>query len=1139
MLFSMRAFSTVFTVTSNADSGPGTLRDALTQAALADSSVTNYIYFNMADTSQAGRTITLLSQLPDVCSNLTIDGSTQTGSAFGVSDARIALFFETPAQQTLSGLSIVNKHDVAIYGLYLKFLTVIPINSVNYFWAGILLENGKNITIGAAGKGNVMAGFYNALIANPPANEFQYFQNLTLKDNIFGLDADGETQSVNQISPVALTEIVGTVNIGGLPSEGNVFAQGIDMYQENNSNYTDTLLIDYYASATANIEIENNKIGVDYLGENAIAPSSGLTLETEDPGGKNNCTIADNVISASQWYAIYIGNNGLPLYILRNYIGTDKTLTKTFKTGGIFIYGATSAAIGGTSTSDANYITNCNPVSIWPFSNVTVNKNSFYCTVDAQPMHGGNNSSDFEAPFPSINILKYSANSLSGTATPNSSIELFYSDKCGTCSPQTYFASTTADANGNWQYNGNIKGSVIASATLGLNTSDFTQTTINTDSATIINACGNGTGSIKGIIPENAQNVKWVDSTGAIVGTSPDLLNVKLGKYKMVANNGTCADSTSYYQIQNKFQLDTSAIAKTEPSCGNPTGSISGLNIINNDPGAPYLIWQDASGKPLAYSINLSNVTAGNYYLQVKSADSTCSQTFGPFTLKNVTGPNIDQSKAAIQSTSCGQSTGSITGITATGTGTLSYIWWNDQEQTVAITPDLFNQPAGTYKLEVTDQSQCGAVYTTALIITETNGITMNESGATVAPASCNSNNGSVTGIVVTGATSFQWSNATGNIVGTGINLVNAGPGSYVLTASNSSGCSVVSKTYQVNQIPPTQYPVYQVNIYQACTGQTNGGVELLVDSLVKHERWVDGFGQTIGTSIGISQVAAGVYQLYVTDKNGCETLYGTYQVPSIPQLTIQTGNVILTNDHCSLQKGSITGITVSGGRPPYVYAWLDGSGNQISAATALTGLGAGTYSFTVNDATTCGIVSAQFTITDQDIDLPLPHVSNLQVCSPGESILQVGDTQSGYGYRLYDSETGATPIEQQAGGNFIIDVKSTATYYVSQFLGSCESARVAVEVTIGLSSVNIPNAITPNGDGINDYWTIDGIDAYPNAEVQVFTRYGRRVFDSKGYATPFDGTHNGKMLPTGVYYYIINLNTNCNLLSGSLTIIR
>jgi gliding motility-associated-like protein len=93
--------------------------------------------------------------------------------------------------------------------------------------------------------------------------------------------------------------------------------------------------------------------------------------------------------------------------------------------------------------------------------------------------------------------------------------------------------------------------------------------------------------------------------------------------------------------------------------------------------------------------------------------------------------------------------------------------------------------------------------------------------------------------------------------------------------------------------------------------------------------------------------------------------------------------------------------------------------------------------------------------------------------------------------------------------------------------------------VSVGLSPLSIANSFTPNGDGHNDYWKISNIESYPAAVVQVFNRNGQKLFESKGYSTPFNGTYNGKALPVGIYYYIINLNKNCSLLSGSLTILR
>src|SRR3978361_2257753 len=89
LILCTKAFSAVFVVTSNADSGPGTLREALTLAAANGSAVQDVIQFNLAAQSAAGRTITLQSQLPNVSSNMVIDGTTQPGADLNRGDAKI------------------------------------------------------------------------------------------------------------------------------------------------------------------------------------------------------------------------------------------------------------------------------------------------------------------------------------------------------------------------------------------------------------------------------------------------------------------------------------------------------------------------------------------------------------------------------------------------------------------------------------------------------------------------------------------------------------------------------------------------------------------------------------------------------------------------------------------------------------------------------------------------------------------------------------------------------------------------------------------------------------------------------------------------------------------------------------------
>jgi gliding motility-associated-like protein len=84
-----------------------------------------------------------------------------------------------------------------------------------------------------------------------------------------------------------------------------------------------------------------------------------------------------------------------------------------------------------------------------------------------------------------------------------------------------------------------------------------------------------------------------------------------------------------------------------------------------------------------------------------------------------------------------------------------------------------------------------------------------------------------------------------------------------------------------------------------------------------------------------------------------------------------------------------------------------------------------------------------------------------------------------------------------------------------------------------------IPNAFTPNGDGVNDTWNLPALAFYPNCALNIFNRYGQSIYKSTGYGVPWDGRYNGVNVPAGVYYYIIDLKNNRPVLSGNLTVIR
>ena len=85
-----------------------------------------------------------------------------------------------------------------------------------------------------------------------------------------------------------------------------------------------------------------------------------------------------------------------------------------------------------------------------------------------------------------------------------------------------------------------------------------------------------------------------------------------------------------------------------------------------------------------------------------------------------------------------------------------------------------------------------------------------------------------------------------------------------------------------------------------------------------------------------------------------------------------------------------------------------------------------------------------------------------------------------------------------------------------------------------------MPNAISPNGDRINDVWNIDLLYLYPDVDIKIFNRWGETIWVSaKGYPIPWDGTSKGRELPIDSYHYVIDLNNGTKPIIGSVTIIK
>jgi gliding motility-associated-like protein len=112
-------------------------------------------------------------------------------------------------------------------------------------------------------------------------------------------------------------------------------------------------------------------------------------------------------------------------------------------------------------------------------------------------------------------------------------------------------------------------------------------------------------------------------------------------------------------------------------------------------------------------------------------------------------------------------------------------------------------------------------------------------------------------------------------------------------------------------------------------------------------------------------------------------------------------------------------------------------------------------------------------------------------------------------------------------------------TYALKINYGLNCSKTIPIEVIV-LNTIEIPKSFSPNGDGINDNWSIGNILNYPGSKIAIYNRYGTLMYQNESNLTVWDGTHRGQLVPVGVYYYVIKLNDRYNsVYNGSITVLR
>ena len=95
-------------------------------------------------------------------------------------------------------------------------------------------------------------------------------------------------------------------------------------------------------------------------------------------------------------------------------------------------------------------------------------------------------------------------------------------------------------------------------------------------------------------------------------------------------------------------------------------------------------------------------------------------------------------------------------------------------------------------------------------------------------------------------------------------------------------------------------------------------------------------------------------------------------------------------------------------------------------------------------------------------------------------------------------------------------------SYVICNMVG-CDTANVYVSVLCPPGELRIYNAFSPNGDGVNDAFRINGLENFPNHELYVYSRWGTQVFTATNYTNDWEATWEGNDLPDGTYFYVLD----------------
>jgi gliding motility-associated-like protein len=127
--------------------------------------------------------------------------------------------------------------------------------------------------------------------------------------------------------------------------------------------------------------------------------------------------------------------------------------------------------------------------------------------------------------------------------------------------------------------------------------------------------------------------------------------------------------------------------------------------------------------------------------------------------------------------------------------------------------------------------------------------------------------------------------------------------------------------------------------------------------------------------------------------------------------------------------------------------------------------------------------------------------------------------------------------FDNSNGGS--VNVTTEGTYWViASYTNGCKSTDSIILTKADLKVAEPVNAITPNGDGINDFLVIKNIDQIKPCKLAIYNRWGDELLTTSDYQNNWDGTYKGKKLPEGTYYYVLETRDG-KVYKGAVNILK